>query len=182
LPGRNQREAVDAFAEVIADIVSCVARVKITLSPGGRGMVGKIHGLTINDDKPVRLGCRPPLLLRIRMEYEIVRAGDRPERGPWRVSTRGYAYELRTDSGERVWSYHWHPQSAVANPHVHIGHTQLAGNAVLSSKIHYPTGRISLESVIRTCIAGHGVPPQQRDWEETLALRESDFETYRSWS
>jgi hypothetical protein len=54
--------------------------------------------------------------------------------------------------------------------------------AVLSYKAHYPTGRISLESVIRTCIAEYGVSAQRSDWEQTLALRESDFENYRSWS
>ena len=153
-----------------------------TLSPDGWGMAGKIHGLTVNDDRPIRLKRRPPLLLRISMQYEIVRAVDRPERGPWRVSTRGYMYELQTESSELILSYHWHPQSTVANPHVHIGHTQLAEDAVLSGKAHYPTGRISLESVIRTCIAEYGVSAQRPDWEETLALRESDFEAYRSWS
>jgi hypothetical protein len=145
-------------------------------------MVGKIHALTVNDNEPITLKCRPVLLLKIGMLYEIVRTEEKVERGRWRVSTRGYMYELQTSSGELVWSYHWHPAGKVRNPHAHIGHTQLAADAVLSYKAHHPTGRISLESVIRTCIAEYGVTPMNEQWAEILASRESDFETYRTWS
>ena len=102
---------MSAFLEPIGDTVACVAKAKINLSPNGRAMVGKIHALTLNDDKPITLKCRPVLLFKVRMQYEIVRTEHEPERGPWRVSTRGYMYELQTASGELVWSYHWHPTS-----------------------------------------------------------------------
>jgi hypothetical protein len=183
LPGRNPREAVDAFLEPLKDIVSCVARAKIMLSRDGRGMTGRIHALTVNNDQPIALQCgQPRVLLKIGMWYEIVRAGERTEHGLWRVSTRGYMYEMQTSSGELVWSYHWHPTSKVQNPHAHIGHAQLRPEAVLSYKAHHPTGRISLESVIRTCIAEYGASPLRTDWAEILDARESDFATYRSWS
>ncbi len=107
MPGKNPREAVDAFVEPLKDIVSCVATAKI-----------------------------------------------KPERGPWRVSTRGYMYEMQTASGELVWSYHWHPTGKVGSPHAHLGHTQLAADAVLSYKAHHPTGRISLVTVNRVGILG----------------------------
>jgi hypothetical protein len=181
LPGRNPREAADAFLDPLKDAVSCVARAKITLSAGGWAKTGKVHGLTINDDQPIKLKCRPALRLRIGMLYEIVRT-DEPERQPWRVSTRGYAYEMQTESGELVWSYHWHPSSTVSNPHAHLGHTQLAEDAVLSQKTHHPTGRVSLESVIRACITEYGVAALRDDWDKTLALREGDFQLYRTWS
>jgi hypothetical protein len=172
---------VNAFLEPIGEAVACVAKSKINLSPNGRAMVGKIHALTLNDDKPITLKCKPVLLFRVRMQYEIVRTEHQTERGPWRVSTRGYMYELQTASGELVWSFHWHPTSRVSGPHSHIGRTQLAPDAVISSKAHHPTGRVSLESVIRTCIADYGVTPMQDDWEEILARREADFEAYRTW-
>lgn len=53
---------------------------------------------------------------------------------------------------------------------------------MLSYKAHHPTGRVSLESVLRTCIAEYGAAPLRADWEKTLELREGDFETWRSWS
>jgi hypothetical protein len=91
-------------------------------------------------------------------------------------------YEMQTASGELVWSYHWHPTSAVRNPHAHIGATQLREDAVLSYRAHYPTGRVSLESVIRVCIAEYGVSPMKPDWDQVIGTRERDFEMYRSWS
>jgi hypothetical protein len=74
----------------IQEAVSCVARAKITLSPNGRAMTGKIHALALNEGNPIGLKCKPELLLKIGMHHEIVRAQERTERGPWRVSTRGY--------------------------------------------------------------------------------------------
>jgi hypothetical protein len=91
-------------------------------------------------------------------------------------------YEMQKASGELIWSYHWHPTSRVRSPHAHIGSTQLRKDAVLSYKAHYPTGRISLESVVRTLIAEYGVSPMRDDWEETLSEREGDFEMHRTWS
>ena len=171
-----------AFLEPIQEAVSCIARAKISLSPNGRAMEGRIHALTLNSNQPLALKCRPVLLLKIGMQYEIVRMQEAADRGPWRVSTRGYMYELQTASGELVWSYHWHPTSKVHSPHAHLGHTQLAPDAVLSYKAHYPTGRISLESVIRICITEYGVTPMSESWEKILAARESDFEAHRTWS
>jgi hypothetical protein len=161
-------------------VTRCLA--KIGLSHDGWGRVGATHGLTLNQDTPVPLRCRnPKLLLKITMHYEVVRAEER-ERGLYRVSTRGYVYEVQTDSGEVVWSYHWHPNSRIIGPHIHLGHTQLAEDAVMTSKVHYPTGRVSLESVIRTCGTEHGVTPLRDDWDEVLDRTEADFQTYRSWS
>ena len=145
-------------------------------------MAGKIHALTVNRDHPIALKCRPALLLKIGMLYEIIRTEDKPERGPWRVSTRGYMYEMQTASGELIWSYHWHPTGKVGSPHAHLGHTQLAADAVLSYKAHHPTGRISLESVIRTLITEYGVTAMRDDWEAMLVMREGDFQMYRTWS
>jgi hypothetical protein len=181
LPGRTPTEAVTAFLLPIQEAVACVARAKITLSPNGRAMTGRIHALALNDGTPVALKCKPVLLLEIGMLYEIVRAQERTDRGAWRVSTRGYMYELQTSSGELVWSYHWHPTSRIQSPHAHIGSAQLAPDAVLSYRAHYPTGRISLESVIRTCIAEYGVTAMNENWEQDLAARERDFEEYRTW-
>jgi len=185
LPGRDPREAVDRFLEPLRDSLSCVAQAKITLSAGGLAQTGRIHALTVNGDQPVRLQRRrwdrQVLMLRIQMQYEIVRTED-AGRPPWRTSTRAYAYELQTASGEVVLSFHWHPSSVVSTPHIHVGHTQLAPDAVLFQKAHHPTGRVSLESVVRACITDYNAKPLRDDWEKTLALREGDFQIYRSWS
>ncbi len=185
MPGRTPRGAVEAFIDPLKDTLSCVAHAKITLSPGGWGETGKVHGFAVNDDQPVKLQRRarrgPILMLRVQMLYEIIRT-EEPDRPPWRVTTRSYAYELQTASGETVLSYHWHPSPRVPDPHTHLGRTQLAPDAVLSQKAHQPTGRVSLESVVRACITEYNVRPLRDDWDKTLALREGDFQLYRSWS
>jgi hypothetical protein len=184
LPGRNPREAVDAFLEPLRDALSCIARVKITLSPGGYGLRGKTHALTVNDDKPIKLRYPPKtpvLMLRVCMQYEVV-PNDQVGQESWRVSTRGYDYELQSSSGELIWSYHWHPGTRVQRPHIHVGRTQLAEDAVMSSKAHHPTDRVSLESIVRACITEYGAEPLKDDWDKTLALREGLFKLYRRWS
>ena len=181
MPGRNPREAVEAFLEPLRDSVSCIARAKITLSPGGWAETGRTHSLVLNEDQPIKLKGQPALMLRVGMLYEIVRTTE-ADRPPWRVSARGYAYEMQTSSGELVWSYHWHPSQRVPNPHSHLGRTQLAEDAVLYQKAHNPTGRVSLESVIRACITEYGAAPMKDDWDKTLTLREGDFQIWRTWS
>lgn len=114
------------------------------------------------------------------MQYEIV-PNDQADQEPWRISTRGYNFEMQTVSGELVWSYHWHPGTRIDRPHLHVGHTQLASDAVLSNKAHHPTERVSLESIIRTCISEYGVQPLKDDWDSTLTLREGQFKLWRRW-
>lgn len=181
MPGKNPREAVDDFLESLRDSLACVARAKILLSSGGRAERGKAHGLTLNDNQPVPLKCRPALMLQVMMHYEIV-PNQQAGQEPWRVSTRGYNYELQTATGQAVWSYHWHPTSRIVSPHMHLGATELAEDAVISHKAHHPTGRVSIESIVRTCIAEYGVQPLRDDWESVLSFRESQFALLRSWS
>jgi len=181
LPGRSPSEAVEDFLEPLKDAVACVAHAKFTYSRGGRSQRGKIHALTLNRDEPVKLKCAPVLMLRVGMQCEIV-PNDREGQEPWRVSSRAYCYELQTFSGELVWSYHWHPTSRMRRPHIHIGRTQIRDNAVLSHKAHHPTDRVSLESIVRTCITEYGVEPLREDWEDTLRLREDQFKLWRRWS
>ena len=179
MPGRTPREAVDAFLAPLQDTLSCVARAKITLSEDGRATIGRIHALTLNRDEALKLKGAP-LLLRAQMQYEIIPVTE-VGREPWRVTTHAYNYEVQTSSSEAVVAYHWHPASRVANPHIHLGSTQLAREAVLHHKLHIPTARLSLEGVVRHCIEELGVKPLREDWDEVLAARQADFEAYRGW-
>ncbi|WP_157610005.1 hypothetical protein [Spirillospora albida] len=163
------------------DTLSCVAKAKITLSEGGYTTVGRVHGLTLNRNEAVKPKGAHHLLLRVQMQYEIVPV-DEPGRDPWRVTTRAYNHEVQNSSGEGVVSYHWHPQSRVKDPHVHLGHTQLAKDVVLHNKLHIPTARLSLEGVIRHCIEELQVKPLRDDWDPVLATRKADFEAFRKWN
>jgi hypothetical protein len=180
LPGRNPREAVEAFLAPLQDTLACVVKAKITLSEGGYNTAGRVHGLTLNRDEAVKLKGVQQLLLRVQMNYEIIPV-EEPGREPWRVTTHAYNYEVQNSSGEGVVSYHWHPKGRVKGPHIHLGHTQLAKDVVLHNKLHIPTARLSLEGVIRHCIEELQVESLSDDWDHVLATRQADFEAFRKW-
>jgi hypothetical protein len=93
------------------------------------------------------------------MFYMIIR-DNRPDFGPYRVTTRGYDYSVRRADRSKVLDYHWHPAglSHEQRPHIHLGSAQLADDAVLSNKQHLLTGRVTFESVIRDLIGGRRAP------------------------
>lgn len=140
-----------------------------------------IHALTVNNDRPLQMRGADRLLLWLRMQYEIIPV-DEAGSEPYRVTTRAYTYEIQSASGQAVITWHWHPGSKMTEPHAHMGTTQLAEDSVLSNKDHIATGRVSMESVIRTCIAELKVPARRDDWNEVLALREGLFKLHRSWN
>lgn len=101
----------------------------------------------------------------------------------WRVSTALYVYEVRTPDGERVIAYHWHPlleqrEHPYPFPHLHIG--DQAGPSLLAKR-HLPTGRVSLEAVVRFLVDELAVEPIRPDWAAVLTSTEAEFHRRRSW-
>jgi hypothetical protein len=113
------------------------------------------------------------LTLEIGMLYEIVETDD-PQRGPFKISTRGYSYSIRDGNGLAA-AHHWHPtgDSSYHEPHIHVPAT--------FPGLHFPCGRTSLEEVVRFCIRELGVEPRREDWESILTMNEDRFQTYRTW-
>ncbi|BCB81333.1 hypothetical protein GCM10022251_61800 [Phytohabitans flavus] len=184
MPGSSPYEAFGAFVGPLGEALSCVVRGKITASAGGKNDLNKVHELHLTGiagDGYVRLRGDRRIEMRARMFYEIIR-DPRPGYGPFRITTRGYDYSLRTSDGLAVVDYHWHPlgQSHEKDPHLHIGAAQLRPDSVLSNKDHLPSGRITVESVVRAAIAS-GATPLQPDWETRLAGTEYRHVLHRSW-
>lgn len=177
MPGRTPRDAFGVFRDALQSIISCIAHAKITVSPHGQYLHGAVHSLSVNNNKPIPLA--PDVLLRIRMQYSIIEDKER-EDGPWRVTTKAYDYELQDSEGETIVAWHWHPETR-SYPHTHTGRTQLARDALLSRKHHVPSGRVSLESVIRFCIEEFGAKALRDDWRDVLDSTETPFRLYRSW-
>lgn len=48
-------------------------------------------------------------------------------------------------------------------------------------KYHIPTGRVSLEDVLRLAIAEFGVQGQRADWREVIGGTQAKFEQWRTW-
>jgi hypothetical protein len=62
--------------------------------------------------------------------------------------------EGRRGQEERLFAYHWHPTGAspVTWPHLHV-----LDPASALRKVHLPTGRISLEEVLRLAVVEFAV-------------------------
>jgi hypothetical protein len=185
MPGRKPYEAFSAFVGPLADALSCVARARFAVSPDGKTAMGATHGLFLtgqDNDGYARLLGSPRLELRARMFYEIIR-DSRPGYGPFRITTRGYDYSLRAADGCAVLDYHWHPlgNSHTEAPHLHLGDAQLRPDAVLRSKYHLPTGRITFEAVVKIAIES-GARPMHEDYEQRLSATEYRHVLHRSWS
>ena len=184
MPGRTPYEAYSAFVTPLANALSCVARVKILCSAGGKTSLGRVHRLYLGGNEAgdhVKLAGDVRLELRARMRYEIIE-DERKDYGPYRIRTRAYEYSLRQQNGQAVLEYHWHPDgvSHEVRPHIHLGSTQLRPEAVLTNKDHTLSGRMTLESVIRQAI-NYGVEPLHDDWDDRLTGAETPHLLYRSW-
>jgi hypothetical protein len=116
----------------------------------------------------------PPLLLTVDQQYVVVESTG--ARGPWKVSTRGYRYQLTDESERELAGWHWHPHgnSSEQKPHVHVYQDPLTG-------LHLPTGRVSVESVLRMLLTEFGVRPCRADWEVVLNATEAAFVEWRMW-
>jgi hypothetical protein len=131
---------------------------------------GARQALTLSDD-PVRLAStsRPSaLLLSVVHQYEAVRQGR-----AWRVSSRAYYYRIDTTNGGELLSWHWHPDGRFKQPHLHV--------AALNRRQHLPTGRVSLEAILRLLLTEFGVRPRRADWESVLAASQAQFEELHTW-
>lgn len=187
MPGRTPQEAFSAFVDPLGEALKCVAHTKILHSAGGNARLDVEHGLFITGldnegyTKLKPTPGKPKLEFMARMRYLIIK-DDRDGYGPFRITTRAYDYSIQTQDKMLVIAYHWHPvgTSHVTTPHFHIGSAQLSADSVLSEKDHYPTGRITFESVIGAAVQA-GAKPNYEDWREILDMCEGPHLKYRSW-
>jgi hypothetical protein len=178
LAGRTPSEAARKFREPIQQALSCISERVISIADeGGR------YVLTLASGEPARLKGNAGLFLSVTIRYRVV-AG-KGDAGPWKVSVTAYIYELSELShdgkSQVVLGYHWHPGvGSVATPHLHLGPE--VATAHLDRKKHLPTGRVSLEQVIRVAIEELGVISLRPGWRRILDRTQARFEKYRTWS
>ena len=79
--------------------------------------------------------------------------------------------------GRELAGWHWHPggSSPWRQPHLHV-----AGGRF--GECHLPTGRVSLEEVLRLLLAELDVRPLRDDWPAVLDEVEAAFREWRTWS
>jgi hypothetical protein len=105
--------------------------------------------------------------LSIMHWFRIVASG--ASRRSWDTSTVGYSYELLGAGGRELFAFHWHPdsRSPITFPHVHVN-AQIAEFDL--SKMHIPTGVLTLPEIVRFAIEELGVEPLRDDWRAALGI------------
>ncbi len=109
-----------------------------------------------------------------RMFYRV--GSDFKGRGLWEAAVAAYSYLLNDRDHKEILAYHWHPdtRNSVDFPHMHLG----AGTGMARRELfraHLPTGRITLEDMVRLTIIEFGVQPYRDDWREVLAANEGQL-------
>jgi hypothetical protein len=78
-----------------------------------------------------------------------------------------YFYSLQNEAGQEIVAFHWQPSAEHPDPHMHLGVGAQLGRKDIA-RAHIPTGRISLEEVLRFAITELGANPLREDWEGVL--------------
>ena len=179
MAGRTPPEAVQNFVDPLQEALGCITRAPVRA--GGYGPPDVLHDIILGTGDPVPLRGGSGLSLTVRMRYRIVRAEG--ERGPWKVSTAAYEYTFTGVDGREVLAYHWQPGGAshVDSPHLHLG----AGSGIADPRLasaHLPSGRVSLESIVRLAIEAFGVTSLRgREWPTILERGERAFNAWKTW-
>lgn len=118
-----------------------------------------------------------PYCLHLDHQWEVV-ADERPGHEPFRVSSRAYRYHILNadDPGHAHLMFHWHPNPRVSYPHLHTD-----TDDHVHRRMHVPTGRITVEAVVRFAIEELGATPAREDWRDVLKASESLHLEHRSW-
>jgi hypothetical protein len=156
--------------------ISCVTNAVFTVN--GHHPSEKPLVLLLNNSDPVQLAGPSRLFLEVLQNYRVEEAPG--ERGPWKMATTTYIYALQDSEGKEVISYHYHPGAGVTFPHMHVRSNVQIGPRPLR-KYHLPTGRVSLEEVLRQALSELKVKPARPNWREVLDETQSKYEEYRTW-
>jgi hypothetical protein len=188
LPGSSPDEAFQHFARPIQAALHCVTPAKLGRP---RLVLDELQVLTFQHGTPVELRRRDAgsrIFLDTTLHYRLVEVHDPDDvRGPFHASTGGYMFTIRDKRKQEIISFHWDPRDPNSRryPHLHIGATVLdAENPVFGdsfSRLHIPTGRVTVEDVVRFLIEELKVIPLQSDWHDTLMASKEIHVMYRSW-
>lgn len=154
--------------------MACVTNEQFVYVPSA---TGEVEVLTTSTN-PIALRAKTVgrCSLSLLQQYRIIEDRDLG----WKVSTVAYAYTIAHEDEGEIAVWHWHPTIKVfTRPHIHIA---IEG---VGRKPHIPTGRVSVESVLRFALEDLGVAPHPShriNWQEVLQDAETPFLQHRTWS
>ena len=182
MAARTPAEAVNNFLDPLQRVISCVTQAQLNVKGGYYPTTDEPHALVLGNGLPQKLSGETDLSLVVKQFYYVIRVED-PDRGPWKVSTAEYNYNLRDTDNRVVLAFHWHPAERfkVRHPHLHLDQGARLGREDLH-RTHIPTGRIFIEEVIRFIITELEVESLRDDWEKVLSEAEAAHQIWRTWS
>lgn len=162
--------------------VGCVTHGRFVGRLPHQPQLNRPYDLTINNGDPVSLRSDPKLAFSAGQKFRIVENDDR-ESGPFQATTIEYWYEFSVTNGPKLLTWHWTPETVEAGqrryPHLHVesGIIDPHGPFVPDTlgKTHIPTGRVSIEAVVRFAIEELGAQPVRHDRDEVLAEGYASF-------
>lgn len=166
MSSRRERIAIRDHVDDVQRVVSAVVHGRVTFRAISEATSSSDQfSFVLNRGERVRV--RSGVLMDIMVVQQVRMSSER-------VEIVGYIYAIWLHSGEEIAAYHWHPQNPrnVPFPHFHAGPAIVRlGGAVRPRDVHtvhFPTGLVSLASVIRLAIAELGVEPLRPDWDTIL--------------
>lgn len=190
MAGRNLNEAYRNYINPLQAALNCITAARLTLRKGEELILNVPFSVALNDMDPVRLKGVTQIDFTAGQIARIIKTDD-VDRGPYKVSTVRYFYTFWTtgDQPEEILSFQWAPEETgpgvVSFPHLHIGPAIISDETAVRPKdlhkAHIPTGRVSIEAIVRLAITELGVPPQKRRWERILNQSESVFTEWKTW-
>jgi len=181
LSGRTPREAVESFLEPLKAVLRCITAEGFVTRYSRRG---DEHLTAAFQDRFAVLDRRSgePLRLELRHRFAAMRAP--VERGPWVASTVEYVYQVFDEYDDMIAAWHWHPVTAQPGDQARWPHLHAYGarDTLTLHKLHLPTGRVSIEAVVRFLIQDLEVLPRRPDWERVLEQHEQVFRRERTWA
>jgi hypothetical protein len=159
--------------------LSCVQPTKLYVSKDGQRTVGPVHAVASYG--PLDLRCPTGRLgLTVALNYLIIERDDERPDARFKVSTQRYQHAITDADGTEVIAWHWHPgeSAPAATPHIHV--TGATGDHIVR-RGHVPTGRVTVEAVIRYALSELAATPNRQDWTTILDKCEGDFRTFATW-
>lgn len=153
--------------------------VKLYVSQNGRQTVGDLHAVAL--EQPIALHCGERMLrLSVRLNYLIVARPTERRAQRYKISTQRYQHGISDEAtSAEIIAWHWHPGDATPPaPHIHV--TGREGSPI-TRRGHVPSGRVSVEAVVRYALSELQCKANRADWVDVLDRCEQDFRTFASW-
>ena len=164
--GRAPAEATRAFVEGLQRDLSCVAHAMVVRGVSREPYLSP-QTIAVNSGTSVRLRVRGGATVRaFRATIQLV---VEPERNDWVARAHAYKFAAEGESGDELFSYHWHPWTSVDFPHLHLEGGALGSGAAREIlDAHFPTAEVPFAAFIALLIRDFGVAPIRSDWKQVL--------------